>query len=282
MLGSEAKKHIAMDGKTLRGSADKSSGKSAFHLLHAYAVNHGITIAQMEVDSKTNEITTVPEMIDSLDVEGAIISVDALNTQKEIAEKIIDAGADYTLALKGNHKTLNEDVEQIFEVADAASKNSAHFFEETGKSHGRVVTRTYDVTPLEKNTVELDQQKDWKGLKAIGRVQNIVWKNDKETRETRYYLLSYTDANVFAKTARGHWAIEAMHWSLDVTFSEDRSQKRKDHAPRNYSLIRKFALNIIQKFKGKMSGPNAKLKALCDATFLETMLVGSGFAPMVN
>lgn len=280
MSGPNNGKHIAIDGKTSRGSSDKSKGKQALHLLHAFAVDSGITLAQLEVDSKTNEIKIVPDMIDALDIQGAMISVDALNTQKDIAEKIIDAKADYTLALKGNHKIFNEHVEEVFEIADCAAKTSQHFVEETEKSHGRIVKRSCDVVPLE--DIELEKKSDWKGLKALGRVQTSVWKSGKESFETRYYLLSYNDAARFAKTARGHWGVEAMHWTLDVTFSEDLSQKRKDHAPRNYSLVRKFALNIIKKCKGVLTGPNAQLKAAYNPLFLEKMLTDSGFRSAVN
>ncbi len=279
--GSNEGRHIALDGKTLRGSGDKASAKKALHLLHACAVDSGLTLAQLEVGVKTNEITTVPEMIDVLDVKGAMISVDALNTQKEIAAKIIDAGANYTMALKGNHKTLNEHVEKIFEVADTAQKTEAHAFEETGKSHGRVVTRMYDVAPLNED-VNLAQKNEWKGLAAVGRVKNTVWSNNKESLETRYYLLSYTDGQTFAKTTRGHWMVESLHWTLDVTFSEDASQKRKDHAPRNYALVRKFALNILKTFKGKYSLPIARARAAISEQFMETILVGSGFNRLVN
>lgn len=280
MQGSNQGRHIALDGKTLRGSGDKSSAKRALHLLNACAVDSGLSLAQIEVGAKTNEIKVVPEMIDALDIKGAMISVDALNTQKHIASKIVNAGADYTLALKGNHQILNADVEQVFEIADLAKKLKPYFFEETEKSHGRVVTRTYDVTPVE--GLELAQQKEWEGLQAVGRVKSRVWKKDHETHETRYYLLSYLDAEKFAKTARGHWAVEVLHWTLDVTFSEDASQKRKDHAPRNYALIRKFAYNILKTFKGKLSLPIALAKTSVNPDFLKTVLVGSGFNLVSN
>ena len=228
--GPNAGRQIAIDGKTLRGSYDSGSGKEALHLLNACAVDYGISLAQLEVGAKTNEIKIVPDMIDALDVKGAMISMDALNTQKEIAEKIIDANADYTLALKGNHKTLNEDVTLLFDT----SKPTAHGrYEETEKSHGRLTERTFDVIPVD--SVTLTQASDWKGLKAVGRVQSVTLQKGKETHETRLYLLSYSDVALFAKTARGHWGIEALHWTLDVTFGEDASRKRKDNAPRNSS-----------------------------------------------
>ena len=272
LCGPNSGKQIAMDGKAVRGSYDKASGKQALHLLHAHAVDCGITLGQLEVGAKTNEITTVPQMIDALDVTGAMISVDALNTQREIAKKIIDAKADYTLALKGNHKNLNEEVKHIFDTQQPAA---ASHFVESDKGHGRVTERSYDV--IEVHKYNLPQAPEWAGLQAVGRVQTTVWKNDKETSETRFYLLSYCDVNLFAKTARGHWAVESLHWTLDVTFSEDASRKRKDHAPRNYSLIRKFALNMIKAVKGKLSVPLIHIKSAANPEFLTSMLVKSGF-----
>lgn len=272
LCGPNSGRQIAMDGKTLRGSYDKASGKQALHLLHAHAVDCGITLGQLEVGAKTNEITTVPKMIDALDIKGAMISVDALNTQKEIAKKIIDAKADYTLALKGNHKNLNEDVKHIFDTMPTA--DTSHLVE-ADKGHGRVTERVYDVIEVDK--YNLSRAPDWAGLQGVGRVQTKVWKNEIETSETRFYLLSYCDVNLFARTARGHWAVESMHWSLDVTYSEDASRKRKDHAPRNYSLIRKFALNMIKSVKGKLSVPLVHIKSAANPDFLTAMLVKSGF-----
>jgi predicted transposase YbfD/YdcC len=273
--GSNEGKQVAFDGKALRGSYDTSSGKKALHILNACAVESGICLAQLEVDTKTNEITTVPEMIDSLDLKGAMVSVDALNTQKEIAKKIIDAKADYTLALKGNHKTLNEEVQDIFGVQ--SSKNKFEQVETTEKEHGRLTTRTYSVATVDK--YNLSQSPDWAGLVAAGRVQTTTLTNGKETHETRYYLLSYTNVETFAKSARGHWGIESkLHWSLDVTFGEDASRKRKDNAPRNYSRIRKFGLNIIRTFKGKLSIPGFHIRMNANAEALAILLQQAGFS----
>ena len=272
LVGSNAGKQIALDGKTVRGSFDKSSAKEAIHLLNACAVDCGITLAQMEVGAKTNEITVVPQMLDALDIEGAMISVDALNTQKEIAKRIIEGKAQYTLALKGNHKNLNEEVGLLF---DTSKINMVNHFEETEKGHGRITFRIVEVIKV--TSLNLPQAPDWQGLRAVGRVQTKVEKDGKETSETRFYLLSYADVGLFAKSARGHWGVESMHWTLDVTFGEDASRKRKDHAPRNYSLIRKFSLNILRTFKGKLSVPLAHIKAAANPEFLTNMLVGSGF-----
>ena len=274
LSGPNGGKQIAIDGKTLRGSFDKATGKRALHLLHACAVDSGITLAQLEVGEKTNEITTVPEMIDVLDIKGAMVSVDALNTQKEIAAKIIAAHADYTLALKGNHKNLNEEVIFLFNTHKLPGSGINHL-EVVEKSHGRITSRVYDI--LSVNETDLPQMADWKGLQALGRVETTITKDNKTSYELRYYLLSYNSIALFAKSARGHWAVESMHWQLDVTYGEDASRKRKDHAPRNYSLIRKFALNTIKAVKGKLSVPLVHIKAAANPEYLTNILQSAGF-----
>jgi predicted transposase YbfD/YdcC len=275
--GSNAGRQIAFDGKALRGSFDKAGGTKAIHILNACAVDNGITLAQLQVDAKTNEITTMPEMLNSLDIKGAMISVDALNTQKNIAEKIIDAQADYTLALKGNHKNLNEEVKFLFDTVKIDISTSAdRFFSETEKSHGRITKREFEV--IDVDAAILDKISDWKGLAAIGRVKTSTFRDGKDSFETRFYLLSYSSALLFGKTARGHWGIEnLLHWTLDVTFSEDASRKRKDNAPRNYSLIRKFALNAIRQVKDKFSVRLAQIKASANNEYLSQMIIKSGF-----
>lgn len=271
--GSNNGKQIAFDGKTIRGSFDKAKGKGAIQILNAFAVESGITLAQLQIGSKTNEITELPKMIDSLDLKGANVSVDALNTQKTIAEKIISAGADYTLALKGNHKTLHSAVEYLFKETQIAKKDELTF---TEKEHGRITTRNYQILKIEKNM--LLESQEWKGLIGLGRVEVISERENKNTREERFYLLSYTDVAKFSKASRGHWGIEnKLHWVLDVTYSEDASRIRKDNAPRNYSLIRKFALNIIRKTKQTLSIPKFHMKMTLNTVFAENILADSGF-----
>ena len=252
-------------------------------MLHALAVESGLTLAQLEVGPKDNEITMLPEMIDSLDIKGGMVSVDALNTQKKIAEKIIDSGANYTLALKGNHPNLNANVKAIFSTEEKKSSSEKTITQktETDKANGRVTTRDHFIYPLQ-NHSSFYEKNLWKGLKAVGKITYTSWSKGKETTDDRYYLLSYDNLDLFAKTARNHWAIEAMHWTLDVTFGEDDALKRKDHAPRNYALVRKFALNMLRTYKGKLSVPNTQIKASFNLKFLETMLVGSGFLMTVK
>ena len=277
--GSNEGKQIALDGKALRGSYDKASAKEALHLLNACAVDNGICLGQMEVDTKTNEITVVPRMLDALDIKGAMISVDALNTQKEIATQIIDAKADYTLALKGNHKILNDEVQTIFTIK--TGEDSREVVTQIEKEHGRLTTWLYDIEQVDKYNIS--QFTEWDGLKAVGRVRTTTLQAGKESQEMRYYLLSYADVNLFSKSARGHWAVESkLHWTLDVTFGEDASRKRKDYAPRNYSLIRKFGLNIIRTFKGKLSVPLFHIKMNANAEFMAAILQQAGFSLLEN
>ena len=154
-------------------------------------------------------------------------------------------------------------------------------FEETDKGHDRVTERKYDVIKVD--STNLPQTAEWKGLQAIGRVETNSLRNGQETCESRYYLLSYCSAQAFAVAARGHWAVEnLLHWTLDVTFGEDASRKRKDNAPRNYSLIRKFALNVLRQSKGKLSIPLAHIKANANAEYLKAMLTQAGFAPQTG
>ena len=270
--GSNAGKQIALDGKSLKGSADKGAGKAALHLLHACAVENGLCLAQLEVDHKTNEITVAPQLLDALDVQGAMISVDALNTQKEFADKIISKKAQYTLALRGNHKNLNNEVQQLMENPDT----NAVRIQEVEKEHGRLVTRRYDLVPVDRT--KLSQFSEWAGLQAVGRVQNSTVCGENHTIDTRHYLLSYRDEKLFAKSARSHWGIESkLHWTLDVTFGEDASQKRKDHAPRNFSVIRKMALNIARTFKQKLSVPLFQIKVTANSEYFAEILQTVGF-----
>lgn len=271
--GTNEGKQIAIDGKTVRGSANKNIGQKPIHLLNAVAVDTGLVLGQLEVGAKTNEIKTVPQMLDMLDIKGAMISVDALNTQKDIAEQIIDAKADYTLALKGNHKNLNEKTKELFEHQN--EQKNITTVNQVEKKNGRVTEREFSILPVNSNN--LPESIFWKGLESIGKVVTTVFRNNQQTSEARYYLLSYLDSNVFAKSARGHWAVESMHWTLDVTFGEDASTKRKDHAPRNYSLIRKFVLNIMRTLKDKLSIPLMQTKAVANQDFLTILLEKASF-----
>ena len=267
---------IAIDGKTLRGSGDKASNKDPLHILNAWAVRNGISVGQMEVGSKTNEITVVPKLLEMLDVKGATITSDALNCQKEIAKKICESGADYVLAVKGNQDQLYQAI--ATRVEDGLAETEGTFLQTIEKGHGRVETRTY-------HSIEagewLPTKDSWTNLKSIGVAISDVYKAGKNTAEVRLFICSFApDAKRLAEAVRGHWAVEnKLHWVLDVTFGEDASKKRKDNAPRNFSLIRKFALNLLKRdgTKGR-TGPMKRIKAAINPSYLaEILLPLAGF-----
>jgi predicted transposase YbfD/YdcC len=275
MTGKKADQIVALDGKTLRRSFDKASSQKPLHILNACATENGLTLGQLLVDCKTNEITAVPELLDTLNLKGATITADALNTQKAIAEKIVSQGNDYVLPAKGNQKALLEEVRDGLKSAefDPTSKLNKQVVE---NGHGRIDTRTYFVLPGQ----NLDASQDWKGLQSIGMAITESARSGKVTKEVRFYIANFRpDVERFAKAVRGHWAVEnGLHWTLDVTFREDESRVRKDHAPRNFSLIRKLALNLLRADKTVRKSITQKMiKASVDPAYHETLLRVEGF-----
>jgi predicted transposase YbfD/YdcC len=217
---------ISIDGKTVRHSYDTAEEKSAIHVVSAWANKAGLTLGQIKVDEKSNEITAILELLESLDVEGSIVTIDAVGTQKSIAETIRDRGADYVLALKGNQGTLQEDVELYFqgvsqkELGQMPFRHSRTF----DKDHGRREAREYFVSD---DIGWLSMKKDWKGLTTLSMVRSQRTVGEQSTSENRYYISSLpVDAKALAQTIRGHWAIEnSLHWVLDVAFREHESRK---------------------------------------------------------
>lgn len=237
-LPSLSGEHICLDGKTLRGSR---VGDKAVHLLSAYAAKARWVLTQQAVGEKTNEITAIPDLLSMLDITGALVSIDAMGCQKSIAKTIIDAKADYLLALKDNHKGLSEDVRLWLDTETAKGHLPVH--ETVDKGHGRIEIRR---CCLSAGIDWLEQKVEWKGLAAVGRVESTRIIGDKTSVENRYYLCSFTDLERFAHSVRQHWAIEnQQHWVLDVQFAEDDNRARKDHSPENLALIRRAALNLL-------------------------------------
>ena len=238
---------IAIDGKTLRGSYDRQSGKAALHMVSAWASENKLSLGQVVVDEKSNEITAIPALLQVLDVSGALVTIDAMGCQKEIAAQIREGGGDYVLAVKQNQPTLYEQVEEAISVGleqDAAAVDE-HRTVETG--HGRQETRTYAIFPAPE-TVDPDGL--WQDLSAVGMA--ITESIDAQGRcrlEARYYILSVLlSAQEFAAAVRGHWSIENhLHWQLDMSFREDECRVRTDHAPANLSVIRRFALGLLKR-----------------------------------
>jgi len=247
---------VSIDGKTLRGSRDGTKGP--LHLVSAWAGEQRRVLGQVATDVKSNEITAIPELLDMLVLKGAIVTIDAMGCQKAIADKIRERGADYVLALKGNHGKLHDDVKTFFDSSDG---KALPVHETTDADHGRIETRRYRMTDDVGWLVE--RNPGWRDLHSIGMVESCAEKNGVVTRQVRFYLCSLaTNLLVFAAAVRGHWGIEnSLHWVLDVTFREDLCRIRKDHAPQNFAIIRHAAINIINQSKGKRSIKTSRKRA---------------------
>lgn len=246
-LGREIGKHIAIDGKTLRGSGDKAAARNPLHLVSAWASEARLTLGQVAVDSKSNEITAIPLLLELLDLKGAIVTIDAMGCQKDIAHKIVSAGGDYVLALKGNQETLYQAVDQAFTAALEAdtppSGMTRHVTSETNR--GRRERREYTALPV---PASLPGLAHWKGLATLVMVLRVTQAGGVEKGEVSYYLTSLpAKVKTLAQVIRQHWSIESrLHWVLDVTFSEDKSRIRKQHAPQTSALLRRWAVSILQ------------------------------------
>ena len=267
------KEIVAMDGKTLRGNAQKQAGASGLHLLNAWSVENGISLGHLDVDTKTNEITVIPRLIEILDLEGCIVTADALNTQKTTAAAVINAKADYVLPVKGNHKDLLEDMKLLFDEAESKDYKGidADQFETIEKDHGRVEQRLYSMVDAE----DLPVSTEWPNLKSVGRVVRRRTYGDRSTFEVCYFIMSLEiDANLFARAVRGHWGVENnLHWCLDVIFREDHSKYRDREGAQNLSAVRKMALGLLKKEESvKKSLKRKRFQALTSEHYREMVL----------
>jgi len=267
---------VAVDGKTLRRSFDAASGKSAIHMVSAWATANLITLGQVVVDAKSNEITAIPKLLEMLELSGALVTIDAMGCQTEIARTIVDAGADYVLAVKGNQPTLHNGIAEFFDEqleADFAEVDvSRHETNECG--HGRQETRHYFVCPVPD---DLPDAARWRKLKAIGVAISDTMRGGKSCSHVRYYILSRKlSGRKFAAAVRGHWSIEnRLHWQLDVTFQEDQSRVRRGHADANCSLLRRTALSLLKNnHTEKVGVKNKRLCAAWNDNYLLELLCG--------
>ena len=268
---------VAIDGKTLRRSFDVATSKSAIHMVSAWAsVNH-ISLGQVVVDEKSNEITAIPKLLEILELSGCLVTIDAMGCQVEIARTIVDAKADYVLAVKDNQPTLAKGVEEFFVTnsEDDFARVEARRHVTDEKGHGRQEHREYVICPAPER---LPDRKRWPKLAAIGMVFVCVLRNGKEHMDCRYYILSkYLSAKRFAQAVRDHWSIEnRLHWQLDVTFQEDQCRIRKGNADANFSVLRRTALSLLKNNHSEKVGiKNKRLLAALDDDYLQEVLFGT-------
>lgn len=259
---------VAIDGKVLRRSFDRASGKSALHMVSAWGSQQRLVLAQIATDAKSNEITAVPRLLRMLALKGTIVTADALNCQRAIAEQIVEQKGDYALALKGNQGTLFDDVVLLLDDAELKASTSAPVVE---ADHGRIETRTATVS------TEIDwlqKQHQWPGLKAVGKVVRVRETAEKTTTETAYYLLSrILSPERFNQVVRQHWGIEnSLHWRLDVVMNEDQDRTRMGHGPHNLAVLRHMVINAMQKEGSKGSLRGKFKRAGWDNGFLYRLL----------
>jgi predicted transposase YbfD/YdcC len=243
-LGGE---HVILDGKTLRGSHDGDTRPNALHLVSAWASEARLFLGQVAVAEKSNEITAIPLLLELLDLEGDIVTIDAMGCQKEIAQAIVDQGADYVLAVKDNQPTLFEALQETFiQFADQDyAEPSLRRFKTVDHDHGRTETREYYIADVPENLPGADL---WAGLQSIGMVMRTRVEGENISEEFAFYIGSIEPkVKQFARVVRGHWGIETrLHWSLDVTFAEDQSRVRKDRGPENLAMLRRLVVSILQ------------------------------------
>lgn len=245
---------LAIDGKTLRRSHDRQAGLGPLHSVSVWASELGLTLAQVACEEKSNEITAIPEVLKRVSLPGAIVTIDAMGTQTEIARQIVEGGADYLLCLKGNQETIHQAVmEHVNAQLDSDFqhvRHRRHITRETG--HGRVELRHYIQLPVPKDLAGKDR---WAGLKTIGVAMLTCERNGKETYETLYYLSSLPlGVKLFARAARSHWGIEnGCHWVLDVTYREDDSRIREEFVRENFAWLNRFTLSLLKQHPGKGS-----------------------------
>lgn len=266
----------AIDGKTARRSHDRKKGLGALHSVSVWASEFGLSLGQTACDAKSNEITAIPELLKLVNIEGTIITIDAMGTQKAIAAQIIRQKADYVLALKGNQETLHN---AVIEYIDEQLENDfigsgARQHTTVEKAHGREETRCYTQLPAPS---DLRGSDGWKGLKSIGVVISACVRGGKETLERRYYISSLpVGVKRFAHAVRSHWAIEnSCHWSLDMTFREDESRIRDGNLRENFGWLNRFLLSLLKQHPGKNSVIGKRRCCAWDDNFLLEVLTGS-------
>jgi predicted transposase YbfD/YdcC len=265
---------LPVDGKTLRRSHDRRNGLGALHSVSVWASEYGLSLGQVACDEKSNEITAIPELLRLVDLRGAIVTIDAMGTQKGIAKQISDGGGDYVLALKGNHETLYRAVVEHIDEQLEGDLSGAQEHVTTEAGHGREETRTYLQLPAPADRPGFGQ---WKGLKSIGMTTSCCLRDGKEAIEVRYYLSSLgRDVQEFSRAVRGHWGIEnGCHWILDMAFREDESRLRDGNLRENFAWLNRWALSLLKQHPGRQSVAMKRRSCGWSDAFLMEVATGS-------
>ena len=264
-----AEKQIVVDGKKLKGVSPTSKGNKGLYILNAWVSENRICVGQEKVNDKSNEITAIPNVLTSLDIEDAVVTIDAIGTQTKIAEQIRQQKGNYMLSVKGNQKELHEDIQCAFKT-----HKGYDIIEEIEGDHGRIETRRCSILPAKDFLLEENLQA-WKDLYTIVKIDACREVKGVRTLETRYYISNenVTNASYYYALSRGHWGIEnQLHWHLDVTFKEDFCRARKGNAPENLSTVRKFALQIISNATDKFSLKKRQYKAALDIEYMKKIM----------
>jgi len=264
---------IAIDGKTVRRSAQKRKGKAAIHIVSAFAAGQRLVLGQLKVAEKSNEIIAIPKLLDTLAIEGTIVTIDAMGCQRDIAQKIIDKKADYVLALKGNQGSLREDVDIFVAEQEAVGFKDCEISQHRtiDADHDRIETR---ITTVIHDVGWLQDRHGWPGMKAVVMVESSREISGKIEQETRFYLTSLVMlAHLIGPAVRSHWAIEnSLHWVMDMLFRDDECRVRTNHAPANFTTIKHMAHNLLRKASGKSSMRSRRKAAGWDDDFLASLV----------
>ena len=271
---------VSLDGKKLRRSKDSTHGKDGIWMVSAWASENNLVLGQEKVDDKSNEITAIPTLLKLLDIEGCIVTIDAIGTQTEIVEQIVDSKADYILPVKGNQKGLSEDIRLLFDGFEADDYVDVEHdpYKQHSVGHGREEMRECWMVDKPEYLDFLRNQKQWKNLRSLAKLKTTRTQSGKTTVTIRYFISSLLmDAQHFIHAVRHHWQIEnGLHWVLDIAFREDDSRIRKENAPQNMAIIRHIATNLLKQEKTAKIGVKAKRKkAGWDNDYLLTVLKGN-------
>jgi predicted transposase YbfD/YdcC len=273
---------VAIDGKTARRSHDRGAGKAALHLVSAWATARGLVLGQVATDAKSNEITAIPVLLRLLDLEGTVVTTDAMGCQTAIAAQIVEQHADYVLALKDNHPALHERVRQTFADADQAAGTALPLGDlradvTLSKGHGRIEERRCRAIDDPAYLAYIDPDRAWPNLTSVVCIESTRRIGAAVSVELRHYLSSLpADAPALNAAIRRHWGIEnRLHWVLDVAFREDDSRVRIDHAPENFAILRHIALNLLRQDRSsKGSVPTKRFRAALNDRYLRSLLDG--------